>query len=93
MPWATRSRSHLDSGIRTGQDILKALAMGASGVMVGRSFVYGLGAMGEAGVTRALEILHKELDTSMALCGRRDVKTLDRDILMIPEGFSGRWES
>ena len=84
---------HLDSGIRSGQDILKALAMGAKGVMIGRSFVYGLGAMGEEGVTKALEILHKELDTSMALCGRRDVKTLDRDILMIPEGFSGRWES
>jgi len=84
---------HLDSGIRSGQDILKALAMGAKGVMIGRAFVYGLGAMGEAGVTRALEVLHKELDTSMALCGRTDVRGLDRDILMIPEGFSGRWES
>ena len=83
---------HLDSGIRTGQDILKALALGAQGVLIGRAFVYGLGAMGEAGVTKALEVLHKELDTSMALCGRRDVKTLDRDILMVPEGFSGRWE-
>jgi len=84
---------HFDSGIRTGQDILKALALGARGVMVGRAYLYGLGAMGEAGVTRALEILHKELDTSMALCGRRDVTTLDRDILLVPEGFSGRWES
>jgi len=84
---------HFDSGIRTGQDILKALALGARGAMVGRAYVYGLGAMGEAGVTRALEILHKELDTSMALCGRRDVTTLDRDILLVPEGFSGRWES
>jgi len=47
--------------------------------------------MGEAGVTRALEIIHKELDTSMALCGRREVGSLDRDILLVPEGFSGRW--
>lgn len=84
---------HLDSGIRTGQDILKALAMGAKGVMIGRAFVYGLGAMGEMGVTRALEILQKELETSMALCGRTDVNDLDRDILLVPEGFSGRWES
>ncbi|GGO59533.1 L-lactate dehydrogenase (cytochrome) [Roseovarius pacificus] len=84
---------HLDSGIRSGQDVLKALSLGARGTYVGRAFVYGLGAMGEAGVTRALEILHKELDVSMALCGRTDVKTLDRDILMIPEGFEGRWQS
>ena len=84
---------HLDSGIRSGQDVLKALALGAKGTYIGRSFVYGLGAMGEAGVTKALEILHKELDISMAFCGRTDVKTLDRDILMVPEGFTGRWES
>ena len=82
---------HLDSGIRTGQDILKALALGAQGVMIGRAFVYGLGAMGEAGVTKALELLHKELDVSMALCGRRDVRTLDRDILMVPKNFTGDW--
>ncbi|OSP53686.1 alpha-hydroxy acid oxidase [Pseudoruegeria sp. SK021] len=82
---------HLDSGIRSGQDVLKALAMGAKGCLIGRAYVYGLGAMGEAGVTRALEVIHKELDTSMALCGRRDVKSLDRDILLIPEDFSGKW--
>ncbi|QGX97459.1 alpha-hydroxy-acid oxidizing protein [Roseovarius faecimaris] len=82
---------HLDSGIRTGQDILKALAMGATGTFVGRAYIYGLGAMGETGVTRALEILQKELDTSMALCGRTDVTTLDRDILLIPKDFSDRW--
>ncbi|MEO1608857.1 MAG: alpha-hydroxy acid oxidase [Pseudomonadota bacterium] len=82
---------HLDSGIRSGQDVLKALAMGAKGVMIGRAFVYGLGAMGEAGVTKALEVIHKELDTSMALCGRREVATLDRDILLVPKDFSGQW--
>ncbi|MEM1362442.1 MAG: alpha-hydroxy acid oxidase [Pseudomonadota bacterium] len=81
-----------DSGIRSGQDVLKALALGAQSTMIGRAYTYGLGAMGEAGVTKALEVIHKELDTSMALCGRRDVKMLDRDILLVPEGFSGRWE-
>ncbi len=83
---------HLDSGIRKGQDILKALAMGANGTFIGRSYVYGLGAMGEAGVTKALEILHKELDMTMALCGRRTIADLDRDILLIPNGFEGDWQ-
>jgi len=83
---------HLDSGIRKGQDILKAVAMGAKGTYIGRSFVYGLGAMGEKGVTTALEILHKEMDVSMALCGRRSIAELDRAILMIPQDFSGRWQ-
>lgn len=82
---------HLDSGIRSGQDVLKALAMGAKGCMIGRAYVYGLGAMGEAGVTKALDVIHKELDTSMALCGHRDLKDVNRDILLIPEDFSGRW--
>ncbi len=86
-----RVEVHFDSGIRSGQDVLKALALGAKGCMIGRSYVYGLGAMGEAGVTKALEVIHKELDTSMALCGRRDVKTVDREILLVPEDFSGRW--
>ena len=83
---------HLDSGIRSGQDILKAVAMGAKGTYIGRAFTYGLGAMGEAGVTRCLEILHKEFDTSMALCGRQNVESLDRDILLIPEDFEGQWQ-
>ena len=83
---------HLDSGIRSGQDVLKALAMGAKGTYIGRAFVYGLGAMGEAGVTKTLEVIQKELDTTMGLCGRRDVHDLDRDILMVPKGFSGEWE-
>ena len=83
---------HLDSGIRSGQDVLKAVAMGAKGTMIGRAFVYGLGAMGEAGVTTALEVIHKELDTTMALCGERDVKNLGRHNLLVPKGFSGDWE-
>lgn len=78
---------HLDSGIRTGQDILKAVAMGAKSTFIGRAFVYGLGARGEAGVTKALEILHTELDKTMALCGERDVKALGRHNLYIPQGF------
>ncbi|MFT4784882.1 MAG: L-lactate dehydrogenase (cytochrome) [Paracoccaceae bacterium] len=82
---------HMDSGIRSGQDVLKALAMGAKGTYIGRAYVYGLGAMGQAGVTAALDTIHKELDLTMALCGRRDVRTLDRDILLIPEDFEGRW--
>jgi L-lactate dehydrogenase (cytochrome) len=82
---------HIDSGIRTGQDVLKAAAMGATGTYIGRAFVYGLGAMGEEGVTKALECIHKELDVSMGLCGRTDIKTVDRDILMVPEDFTGRW--
>ena len=83
---------HLDSGIRSGQDVLKAMAMGAKGTYVGRAFVYGLGAMGEAGVTRALEVIHKELDTTMALCGETSVTGLGRHNLLIPKGFSGIWE-
>lgn len=83
---------HLDSGIRSGQDVLKAVAMGAKGCWIGRAYVYGLGAMGEPGVTKALEVIHKELDMSMALCGRTDINAVDRDILMIPKGFSGDWE-
>ncbi|MYM57182.1 alpha-hydroxy acid oxidase [Thalassovita mangrovi] len=83
---------HLDSGIRSGQDILKAVAMGAKGTFIGRAFVYGLGAMGEQGVTTALNVLHKELDISMALCGRRRIDELDRSVLLVPEDFGGRWQ-
>jgi L-lactate dehydrogenase (cytochrome) len=71
----------LDGGIRSGQDVLKALALGARATMIGRAFLYGLGAMGEPGVTRALEIIRSELDVSMALCGLRDVKDASRSIL------------
>ncbi|MDB5731118.1 MAG: nitronate monooxygenase family protein [Variovorax sp.] len=72
----------LDSGIRSGQDVLKAVALGARGTMIGRAFLYGLGAMGEEGVTRCLQIIHKELDLTMAFCGRTDIETVDRSILL-----------
>ncbi len=73
---------HMDGGIRSGQDVLKARALGARGVYIGRAFLYGLGAMGEAGVTKALEIIHKELDLTMAFCGRTDINTVDKGILL-----------
>jgi L-lactate dehydrogenase (cytochrome) len=72
----------LDGGIRSGQDILRAVALGARGTMIGRASVYGLGAGGQEGVTKALEILANELDVTMALCGHRDIHDIDREILM-----------
>ncbi len=72
----------MDSGIRSGQDVLKAWALGARGTMIGRSFLYGLGAMGEAGVTKCLEILHKELDVTMAFCGHTQIGMVDKSILL-----------
>jgi len=81
----------IDSGIRSGQDILKALALGADGTMIGRSYIYGLGAMGEAGVTKALEVMQKELDTTMALCGERDIRNLGAHNLLVPKDFEGDW--
>ncbi|MCA0960716.1 alpha-hydroxy acid oxidase [Salipiger bermudensis] len=84
---------HLDSGVRSGQDVLKAVAMGAKGCWIGRAYVYGLGAMGEKGVSEALRVIHKELDSSMGLCGRTDINEVDRDILLIPKGFSGDWQA
>ena len=72
----------MDGGIRSGQDVLKAWALGARGTMIGRAMVYGLGAMGEAGVTKALEIIHKELDVTMAFCGHTQIGTVDRAILL-----------
>jgi len=71
----------LDGGIRTGQDVLRALALGADATMIGRAYIYGLGAAGESGVLRALEIIRNELDLSMAFCGRTDVKDIDERIL------------
>jgi isopentenyl diphosphate isomerase/L-lactate dehydrogenase-like FMN-dependent dehydrogenase len=72
----------MDGGIRSGQDVLKAWALGARGTMIGRAMVYGLGAMGEAGVTKALQIIHKELDVTMAFCGHTDIRTVDHSILL-----------
>ena len=82
---------HMDGGVRSGQDVIRALALGAKGVYIGRPFLYGLGAMGEAGVTRCLDIMRNELDLTMAFCGLRDVNDVDRRIL-IPQscpGFTG----
>jgi L-lactate dehydrogenase (cytochrome) len=73
---------HMDGGVRSGQDVLRAVALGARGVYIGRPFLYGLGAMGEAGVTRCLDIIRKELDISMAFCGKRDIQQVSREILL-----------
>jgi L-lactate dehydrogenase (cytochrome) len=72
---------HLDGGIRSGQDVLKAIALGAKGTYIGRPFLYGLGAGGKAGVTLALDIIRKELDITMALCGKRDIRDINRDVI------------
>ncbi|MFC4273617.1 alpha-hydroxy acid oxidase [Achromobacter aloeverae] len=77
-----RTEVHLDSGVRSGQDVLKALALGARGVFIGRAMLYGLGALGEAGVTLALEIIRKELDLTMAFCGRTAIGQVDADVLL-----------
>jgi L-lactate dehydrogenase (cytochrome) len=86
-----RTEVWMDGGIRTGQDILKALALGARGTLIGRSYIYGLGAMGEAGVTKALEVMQKELDITMALCGVKSATDIGRDNVLVPEDFEGRW--
>ena len=78
----SRIEVHLDGGIRSGQDVLKAWALGARGTYIGRAFLYGLGAMGEAGVTKALQIIHKELDLTMAFCGRTKIADVDTSILL-----------
>tara|TARA_B100000768_G_scaffold83688_1_gene79165 strand:- start:154 stop:1317 length:1164 start_codon:yes stop_codon:yes gene_type:complete len=82
----------VDGGIRSGQDVAKAVSLGAKGVMIGRPFIYGLGAMGQGGVTKALEIIHKELDTTIALCGEQSVENMSRKNLLIPKDFRGNWE-
>lgn len=73
---------HMDGGIRSGQDVLKAIALGAKGTYIGRSMLYGLGALGEEGVSRALQIIHKELDLTMAFCGRTDIHEVDTGVLL-----------
>ena len=74
---------HMDGGIRSGQDVLKAVSLGAKGVYIGRPFLYGLGAMGQKGVTTALEIIRNEMDISMAFCGERDINKMDRKHLYV----------
>lgn len=77
----------MDGGIRSGQDVLRAIALGAKGTLIGRAFLYGLGAAGQAGVKRSLEIIANELDISMAFCGRTDIGGVDRSILLNPQIF------
>ncbi len=81
-----RAEVWMDGGIRSGQDVLKAVALGARGTLLGRPHLYGLGALGEAGVTRCLEIIQRELELTMAFCGRTDVRQVDRAILLPPHG-------
>ena len=78
----SRIEVHMDGGIRSGQDVFKAWALGARGTYIGRAFLYGLGAMGEAGVTKALEIIHRELDLTMAFCGRTRIEQVDEGVLV-----------
>jgi L-lactate dehydrogenase (cytochrome) len=78
---------HMDGGIRSGQDVLKAVALGAKGTYIGRPYVYGLGAMGQKGVTNVLELVHKELEFSMALCGHRQLTDISHKNLLIPKDF------
>ena len=76
----TQTEVWMDSGIRSGQDVLKAWALGARGTYIGRAFLWGLGAAGEAGVAKSLEIIHKELDTTMAFCGHTQIGDVDKGI-------------
>jgi L-lactate dehydrogenase (cytochrome) len=76
----------MDGGVRSGQDVLKAVALGAKGTLIGRAFLYGLGAMGEEGVTKCLQLIRNELDITMAFCGHTDIRTVNRDILLPPHG-------
>jgi L-lactate dehydrogenase (cytochrome) len=73
---------HMDGGIRSGQDVLKAVALGAKGTYIGRSFLYGLGAMGQKGVSKALELIHNELDLTMAFCGKTKIEQVNSSILL-----------
>ncbi|MGB3406956.1 MAG: alpha-hydroxy acid oxidase [Jannaschia sp.] len=84
---------HMDGGIRSGQDVLKAVALGARGTYIGRAFIYGLGAMGQKGVGTALDVIRKELDTTMALCGEKNIHDVGPHNLLVPRGFRGDWET
>jgi L-lactate dehydrogenase (cytochrome) len=82
---------YMDSGIRSGQDVLKALALGAKATFIGRSYIYGLGAMGQAGVTKALEVIQKEMDITMALCGVQKAVDFGPEHVLVPKDFAGDW--
>ena len=82
---------HIDGGIRRGQDVLKCLAMGAKGTYIGRAYTYGLGALGEKGVKKTLEILQKEMDVTMALCGEKNILNVSKNNLLIPKDFIPEW--
>ena len=86
-----KTEVHLDGGVRSGQEILKAVAMGAQGTYIGRPYIYGLGAYGEKGVTLALELIQNELDISMALCGYKNIKDVDQSAILLPKNFGKRW--
>ncbi|SIS74260.1 alpha-hydroxy acid oxidase [Phaeovulum vinaykumarii] len=86
-----KTEVHIDGGIRSGQDVLKALALGAKGTWIGRPYINGLGAMGEKGVMKALEIIAKEMDITMALCGEKNVSDMTRENLLVPKGFFDRY--
>ena len=77
-----RAEVWMDGGIRSGQDVLRAIALGAKGTMIGRAFLYGLGANGQVGVRQTLEIIHKELDLTLGLCGQSDLAKVDSSILL-----------
>ena len=81
----TKIEVYIDGGISSGQEVLKSIAMGADGTLIGKAYIYGLGSFGETGVIKTLEIIHKELDYSMALCGKKNLNELNKDILLIPE--------
>jgi L-lactate dehydrogenase (cytochrome) len=87
-----KTEVYVDGGIRTGQDILKALALGAKSTFIGRSYIYGLGAMGQAGVTAALQVMQKELDITMALCGVKNARDISREHVLVPQDFEGNWQ-
>lgn len=82
----------LDSGIRSGQDVVKALALGADSTFIGRAFIYGLGAMGQAGVTRALEVIRDEMDVTMALMGERDIRNISRRNVLLRRGWEDEYQ-